>query len=91
MLRSALTLTVVLGLVSTFVAAADQAAPGAVPPIDFDRDIRPILSNTCFTCHGPDAGKRVIDLRFDVESSLFAERDEPVIVRGQPDASSLIQ
>ena len=58
--------------------------------VDFDRDIRPILSNTCYTCHGPDANKRVTELRFDVESSLFGEHDEPVVVRGNPAASALI-
>jgi hypothetical protein len=58
--------------------------------IDFDRDIRPILSNTCYTCHGPDANKRVSELRFDVESSLFGEHDEPVVVRGKPAESVLI-
>jgi hypothetical protein len=58
--------------------------------VDFDRDIRPILSNTCYTCHGPDANKRVTELRFDVEENVFGERDEPVVVRGKPAESALI-
>ncbi|MDA1164251.1 MAG: PSD1 and planctomycete cytochrome C domain-containing protein [Planctomycetota bacterium] len=57
--------------------------------VDFDRDIRPILSNTCYTCHGPDANKRATELRFDVESSIFGDHDEPVIVRGKPAESAL--
>lgn len=58
--------------------------------VDFDRDIRPILSNTCYTCHGPDANKRATELRFDVEENLFGEHDEPVVVRGKPADSALI-
>ena len=37
--------------------------------IDFNRQIRPILSDKCYTCHGPDAAKRITGLRFDIEES----------------------
>ncbi len=39
--------------------------------IDFKRDIRPILSDTCYTCHGPDSDARVSDLRFDDRESVL--------------------
>lgn len=53
--------------------------------VDFNRDVRPILSANCFTCHGPDADAREADLRLDTSDGAAA-----VVRRGNLDSSSLI-
>ncbi|MGH7199568.1 MAG: DUF1549 domain-containing protein, partial [Planctomycetaceae bacterium] len=60
--------------------------------IDFARDVRPVLSDTCYHCHGPDAGQRQADLRLDRKQNVFGGRDGPRIVTpGRPDESELIR
>ena len=57
-------------------------------PLEFNRDIRPILSENCFQCHGPDASKRRAELRLDVRDEAVAAR---ALVPGNPDESDAIQ
>jgi hypothetical protein len=60
--------------------------------VDFNRDIRPVLSNVCFKCHGPDGGARKKNLRLDVQESAFEDRDGVrAIVPGDPAASAMVQ
>ena len=60
--------------------------------VDFDRQIRPILSNTCYACHGPDQRQRKSELRLDTRAGAFVELDgQFAIVPGQPEQSLLIQ
>jgi hypothetical protein len=61
-------------------------------PPEFNRDIRPILSDKCFTCHGPDAGKK-LPLRLDSEAAAKADLGggRRAIVDGHPEQSELIK
>jgi hypothetical protein len=74
------------------VAALAQALGPGTETIEFNRDVRPILSDTCFLCHGPDKARRKADLRLDVEASAKAKiEDHYAIVPGQPGQSELIR
>ena len=71
-------------------AAGNSLADDQADKIEFNRDIRPILSDHCFACHGPDAKHREADLRVDTEAGLFGSCDKPgPIVRGKLDESEL--
>src|SRR5262245_53483354 len=61
--------------------------------IDFNRDIRPILSGKCWVCHGPDAPNRKLRLRLDSAASARAElsRGRRAIVPGHPEQSELVR
>lgn len=62
--------------------------------IDFNFHVRPILSDRCFNCHGPDENARKANLRLDVEETVFSnipEKETYAVVGGKPKKSELIK
>lgn len=70
------------------------AGEAAEPPVDFNREIRPILSNKCFQCHGPDEAERqggTEGLRLDTKAGAFEDLGGYTVIEpGQPEKSELI-
>lgn len=81
-----------LSLLLSFAVSFGSVAVSAAEPIDFNRDIRRILSDNCFACHGPDEGQRPTELRLDLRHSALAELDSGVtaVVPGKPAESELV-
>jgi len=59
-------------LASLFVCAVHLGL--AAPRVDFQREVRPIVSDACFLCHGPDKNTRMVDLRLDTKAGALAKR-----------------
>ena len=85
---------ILICLVAALVPNPLQAAgPEESPPLDFNRDIRPILADNCYACHGPDQNQRMAGLRLDSRDSALGRLDSgnPAIVPGNPEESQLIR
>jgi len=77
-------------LVPAILAALPLALAGAAEPVRFNRDVRAILSDNCFQCHGPDSAKRVTAFRLDSESGIGADLGgHRAVVPGKPLESEL--
>ncbi len=72
-----------------------QEARAANSPakIEFNRDIRPLFSENCYACHGPDSEKRKAGLRLDLKEAALAQlkSDDYAIVPGHPEQSALVE
>src|SRR5436309_9177276 len=74
----------VLFILSEGATAATKSDPG----ISYNRNVRPILSDNCFYCHGPDPNKRKAKMRLDIREEALKKE---AFVPGKPEASELVR
>src|SRR3954470_21152434 len=78
----------IVKFVCLFLAADLSAAGVRAASIEFDRDIRPILSDNCYQCHGPDEKARKAKLRLDMKESAFRVEDGVAVIKPGKSAES---
>ena len=90
---------IALGLIAGLWVASlaggefDPATRASEPPVSFNRDLRPIFSDTCFRCHGPDKSGRQAGMRLDVREEALRKTRSGVrpIVPGNPEESEVVR
>ena len=82
----------ILGLIGVCTVHAASETSTSVQSVQFNRDIRPIFSENCYACHGPDKNKRKAGLRLDRKEDALKEQDSGdfAIVPGEPSKSRLL-
>jgi hypothetical protein len=88
-MNSAITRRILTSLaIGLCACAGSRCATAADAGIQYNRDVRPILFDNCFACHGPDSAARQADLRLDKRETAI---DKKAIVPGRPDESEMIR
>src|SRR2546423_14443662 len=72
----------------TVLVCAPTYSAGSEPPLNFTRDVRPILANNCLQCHGPDKAARKADLRLDVRDSVGKTHGAEAVIDAKKSAAS---
>ena len=77
--------------IAALICSSFATCVHAAEPISYNRDVRPILSDNCYRCHGPDEGERQTELRLDVELSAHSDLDSggPAVAPGDISNSEL--
>ena len=92
-LKSVTVLIACVLAIQALTRVSGRAAQNPGPQIEFNRDIRPILSDKCLACHGPDAPNKAIGLRLDSEAGVLADLGggRHAVVPGHPEQRELVR